>query len=47
MKVEVSSIFKEKIQKSENKSRTRSVASAVHHLYHYATEDLPAIVGLI
>ena len=49
MKVKVSLIFKEKkIQKGVSRIPTRSIESAVHHLYHYAMNewfDLKIIYG--
>ena len=39
--------MKKKIQYSEFQNQTWSVVNAVHHLYHYATEDLLASIGLI
>ena len=40
-------LMKKKIQNSESKNHTWSAVNAVHHLYHYATEDLLASIGLI
>ena len=46
--MKVSSVFKKKkIQKGEGRNRTQSDKSAVHHLYHCATEGLLTIDGLI
>ena len=39
--------LRKKVQKSECKNGTRSLVFAVHHLYHYGTEDLLARIGLI
>ena len=42
MKVQVSYFWK-----GVSRNRTRSVESAVYHLYYYATEDLLTTDGLI
>ena len=36
-----------KNQKSQSKNRTWSVVFAVHHLHHYAAEDLLTSIGWI